>query len=622
MRWLLLLFCCLAFPALAQENITPQRLDAFARLPVLHEGRIKPIDSFARLHYQAVTGQSAARDNSAVAWLAETLFNPAEAARRPDFRVQNNDVIRRLGLPAREDPHYSFDELVKAMLAQQKLIAPLLAAESKNLTADERALRALYRTVNDSREISGAFSLLLPITMPLDSEARQQLNVPDDAVVTLRQLRKLKPAVMEQLQATMAQKQDRVADYTEAEQHIAHLAYQINLLESVGANNALLRVIPPLWEGQEEWRAPWDIVQQSLDGPAAQQFFDHWGALAQAWQNDDGAWDYHCAALQQLDRQARPAGFRAWALDLEILLNRFAPFTISLWLIGFGLVLLGFGQWRAPWLSGTLARGALTAALLVHGLGLLARMAILLRPPVSTLYESTLFVSLLALATGLWLARRRHSDDGLWIGGGIAALLLLCSRVFGADGDTLLVLTAVLDTRFWLATHVVCITAGYAATLVAGMMAHLYLLRRIAKPQEVFSAQINRLHSIALVALLLTAVGTMLGGVWADQSWGRFWGWDPKENGALWIVLWLIWLVHGRIAGQFTPLGFAAGMALVNIVVALAWFGVNLLSVGLHSYGFTDAAAYGLLAFCVGEFLIVSGLTVGILVRRRQHAAA
>ena len=134
--------------------------------------------------------------------------------------------------------------------------------------------------------------------------------------------------------------------------------------------------------------------------------------------DDDGAWDYHCTALQQLDRQARPAGFRAWALDLEILLNRFTPFTISLWLIGFGLLVLGFGQWRASWFCGTLARGVLTAALLVHGLGLLARMAILLRPPVSTLYESTLFVSLLALATGLWLARRRHSDDGLWIGGG------------------------------------------------------------------------------------------------------------------------------------------------------------------------------------------------------------
>ena len=130
------------------------------------------------------------------------------------------------------------------------------------------------------------------------------------------------------------------------------------------------------------------------------------------------------------------------------------------------------------------------------------------------------------------------------------------------------------------------------------------------------------MHKTAIFALLFTAVGTMLGGVWADQSWGRFWGWDPKENGALWIVLWLIWLLHGRLAGQLAPLGFAAGLALVNIVVALAWFGVNLLSVGLHSYGFTDTAAYGLLIFCIAELLIIAALCTAYFVRRsRTHAA-
>ena len=108
---------------------------------------------------------------------------------------------------------------------------------------------------------------------------------------------------------------------------------------------------------------------------------------------------------------------------------------------------------------------------------------------------------------------------------------------------------------------------------------------------------------ITLFALLFTLFGTILGGIWADQSWGRFWGWDPKENGALLIVLWLIMMLHLRITGLIKPLGFCFGMVFANIAVALAWFGVNLLNVGLHSYGFTDNVATNLFLFIFIEFL-------------------
>ena len=105
------------------------------------------------------------------------------------------------------------------------------------------------------------------------------------------------------------------------------------------------------------------------------------------------------------------------------------------------------------------------------------------------------------------------------------------------------------------------------------------------------------------VAVFFTLFGTILGGIWSDQSWGRFWGWDPKENGALLIVLWLIMMLHLRIAGLVKPIGFCFGMVFANICVALAWFGVNLLNVGLHSYGFTDNVAMNLFLFILVEFL-------------------
>ena len=115
----------------------------------------------------------------------------------------------------------------------------------------------------------------------------------------------------------------------------------------------------------------------------------------------------------------------------------------------------------------------------------------------------------------------------------------------------------------------------------------------------------RNMNGLTLFALFFTLFGTILGGIWADQSWGRFWGWDPKENGAMLIVLSLLVLIHGRIAGSFSAFTIACGLVLTNIVVALAWFGVNLLNVGLHSYGFTEGVALNLAIFCLIEVLVV-----------------
>ena len=108
------------------------------------------------------------------------------------------------------------------------------------------------------------------------------------------------------------------------------------------------------------------------------------------------------------------------------------------------------------------------------------------------------------------------------------------------------------------------------------------------------------MNAASFFALFFCLFGTILGGIWADQSWGRFWGWDPKENGALAIVIWLLTLIHGRLAGFLKSNGYALGMVFTNIVVALSWFGVNLLNVGLHSYGFIKGVLSGLILFLRG----------------------
>ena len=152
------------------------------------------------------------------------------------------------------------------------------------------------------------------------------------------------------------------------------------------------------------------------------------------------------------------------------------------------------------------------------------------------------------------------------------------------------------------------ITFGYGVSLVAGLMGHVYLLLAYFKPKDkqLLDKVFNNTYGLTLMGLFFTMFGTILGGIWADQSWGRFWGWDPKENGALLIVLWHLMVLHLRISGLIKPLGYAYAISLVNIVVAIAWFGVNLLNVGLHSYGFTDNVATNLILFIVFELVFTS----------------
>ena len=154
------------------------------------------------------------------------------------------------------------------------------------------------------------------------------------------------------------------------------------------------------------------------------------------------------------------------------------------------------------------------------------------------------------------------------------------------------VLQAVLDTNFWLATHVVVITIGYAATFLAGFLGIVYSScgRLHARSRQCHSRKALRrmIYGVVCFAILFSFVGTVLGGIWADQSWGRFWGWDPKENGALLIVLWNALILHARWGGLVRERGIAVLAVFGNIVTAWCWFGTNMLGVGLHSYGFTQ----------------------------------
>jgi ABC-type transport system involved in cytochrome c biogenesis permease subunit len=218
------------------------------------------------------------------------------------------------------------------------------------------------------------------------------------------------------------------------------------------------------------------------------------------------------------------------------------------------------------------------------------------RPPVTNLYSSAVFIGCGCVALGLTLELVFKRGYALFAGAllGFLTCVVAHNLELMEKKDQLEMMQAVLDTNFWLATHVVCMTLGYVATAFCGILGVLYVVQAVFLPsfdrdREKTLATLT--YVVLCLATLLSFVGTVLGGIWADQSWGRFWGWDPKENGAVLVVLWNSLVLHARWAGLVKARGVAVLTILGNLVVMWSWFGTNQLGMGLHAYGFNSELA-------------------------------
>ena len=181
------------------------------------------------------------------------------------------------------------------------------------------------------------------------------------------------------------------------------------------------------------------------------------------------------------------------------------------------------------------------------------------------------------------------------------------------DGDTFAVLVAVLDTQFWLSTHVVIITIGYAVTFAAGFLGLAYVIAALVTPVMLRSKRRlfgNIIYGAVCFGLLASFFGTVLGGLWGDDSWGRFWGWDPKENGALMIVLWNAVVLHARWGGMVRERGLAALAIIGNVVTLWSWKGVNAMGVGLHAYAGSEDTTVKWILLAVAAHVLILGLAI------------
>ncbi len=625
-----LLLGCGALIAVGQtERPITLHIAKLADVPILHQGRVKPLDTFARLHLRLIHGKDALPGMTALEWLVELLFYPQKAYLRPVFIISTSHIIDILGLEKRDKYNYSFFELLPALRSHRDEIILLHEKEETSLSAEEKQLIELYASAMLYFETSRSLSMVLPYFEVSDKGLSKTLEVLQDKSLSYFDL-SINPQFSKLIKQLDGKEEFGLTDSKKS--NFFALVKQFTL---IGQDKGfeLFRVIPSSVHksynkdstdnSKTGLIAPWQlfIVGHTLSA-SNKNSLNLWKQLAFAYRaNDSENWDKSSKQLKVGEFGVGNLSTSALTLKLEVVYNKIKFFNKSLLLYAASLLLIIFSLFssvikrqesvplsKADRIIPRTAFTLLMFSFCLHAMGIISRVYIMGRPPVATLYESILFVSCIVVFVSLLIEKKRCDRVGTFIGSLTGVFLLYMSRHYLMEGDTMGRLVAVLNTHFWLATHVIVISIGYSCSILVSLLAHSALIHRLIKPMHTKHQLIfNKfLMHLGLFALLFTLTGTALGGIWADQSWGRFWGWDPKENGALLIVLWFILLIHGRLAYFLNDFYFELTMALTSIIVAITWFGTNLIGVGLHSYGFTEGIFIKLLLFCGAEILFIT----------------
>ena len=527
----------------ARAQLTEPDFKQWSLIAIQDEGRVKPLDTYARetlLHLTggSFLGMAVYKDTAGKVWqpndfLLSILVSEAhDWKKEPLVLVNYRPLVQKLGLDATRK-RFSFAELTQlpALDAMMRDIRALRSRDTDpQLSREQQEVESIQGRLVLMRSLLGGDSLLV-VPRPPNTAAFTAASVPANATAG------------------------------------AHFA----------ASTA--------------WLVPSDEAR-NLYGP--EKFGPVGNALGEtlrAYQSADKfQFGVHSHELRDTLRALSPTRYPTdSALGLEYTYNHLGAFPWASVLYGVGaffLLLHAGGQWAwSKWLG--LAAGF--SGLLLHAVGVVLRSIVAGRPPVTNMYESMIWVAFVAVAFGFVFYAIYRGTTFLLAALPVGCLLLLLTQQLPvAVPGTIEPLRPVLRDNFWLSTHVLTETASYGAFFLAWAFGHLLLTRYLVNP--VAARQESTLHfwlyrTLQLGVLLIT-VGTILGGVWANYSWGRFWGWDPKETWAFITLLCYIVAIHGRIAGWWGQFGLAVASVVCFAAVVMAWYGVNfVLGKGLHSYG-------------------------------------
>ena len=510
-------------------------------------GRVKPASTYAGFHLLRTLGRRSfsietpdgGKKLTPVEWMLDCMFRPEFAEQYPVFLVNREEVVRRLHLPDQADKRkkYSYAQIAGQWEEMSRAVREIRMLGETQLTEAQKEILALSRNFDVVR------GWMLGSRIMLED-----------------------PAAMERMEF-------------------------------------------PRWfpasgrDEEQEWTA--------VPGKGAGAFLAMASLMERKAIEEEGPKGGELRAKAEnllMERLVQPneaasAGERN-ALNREIFYYRLDPLYVSLAVFVAAFVFLVVcalfrpmrnapfwrrflrpGGFSPAWILGAAGAAVLVAALTI-------RVLITMRSPVGNTYETIAFIACMGVICAL--VAELFSKKGIVLAAGLILGALSCQMGIMYDSsqavDHMDPLVAILRSNFLLSTHVITIVLGYAAGLLAAVLSHVYLLasplRLIGRKTE---QSLDRMaYGILCFSLVFTLVGTVFGGIWGNESWGRFWGWDPKENGALMIVLWQLVVLHARKAGWLSPWLLHFSNVLGGVIIAFAWWGVNMLGVGLHSYGFTS----------------------------------
>lgn len=510
-------------------------------------GRLKPVSTYAGFHLLRTLGKRSfametpegKRKLSPVEWMLDCMFRPEFAEQYPVFLVNREEVVRRLHLPDQADKRkkYSYAQIAEHWEEMTRAVREIRLLGETDLTEAQKEILALSRNFDVVRgwmlgsrimleDPSAMERMEFPRWFPSAGQNGERLwtAAPDKATGAF-----LAMASLLERKAIGMEGAEASGLRMKAEGLLLEKLAQPNEAASAGERHSLER----------------EIFYYRLD-----PLYASLAVFVAA---------FVCLLLCALFRPAANAPL--W--------RRF----------------LRPGGFSPAWLLGAAGTGVLAAALVI-------RVLITMRSPVGNTYETIAFIACMGVLCAL--VAELFSKKGIVLAAGLLLGAFSCQMGILYESsqavDHMAPLVAILRSNFLLSTHVITIVLGYAAGLLAAVLSHVYLLasplRLIGRKTE---QSLDRMaYGILCFSLVFTLVGTVFGGIWGNESWGRFWGWDPKENGALMIVLWQLTVLHARKAGWLSPWLLHFSNVVGGVIIAFAWWGVNMLGVGLHSYGFTS----------------------------------
>ncbi len=636
-----------------------ETLERVGKFPVQDDGRVKPLSTWASYTLLRFHGKQTLylEDKSKIKplpWLLDTVFYPEIAMHYPVFLVEDRRAIEAIRLEEmresywrgllqnarsaeekqileaafekarknakRKRDHYSYWELFPALENLFSRGREYGKIESKDRSTTQEQVVNLMANVRDYEALLNTATFARrPAPVPEDPEVKRIFG--DRVAVRMSDVL----ANAEPIFELYGKRTAGINDVSELSPEGLALVSFLRAFNDVTSMSSSLAFLPP--EEGAEWLTPADLWRRAEDGKPIDTAHIEWIQSLEAMAGapeDETTFQHALGELQSgVVERAKSRG-EYEKIDLEVFYYKLDAFFYAKWLLVLAFMLLAV-TWLVPRSKKLVwgVWGLVGAAFLLMTVGIVLRCVIRERPPISTLYETIVFIAASGVLVSLIIEAINRRRIALAIAPVIGALSLWLAELhLQLDAkDTMPSLQAVLDTNFWLSTHVTCIMFGYMAGLLAGILGHVYVLGKTFgikhDEPEAYRVVAKMVYGMVCFGLLFSLVGTILGGIWANDSWGRFWGWDPKENGALMIVIWNLVILHARMGGYIKAFGVSMAAIVGGVIVSWSWWGVNLLNVGLHSYGFTAGVWNLLLNFWILESaVLLTGIFWWFMVQR------